>query len=132
MSIFIYGFIGVIALIFVFQIINSVAISVSARLREYGIMQAIGAESRQITRMVMAQAVAYGIFGILVGTAVGIPVNRLLYTWIITTRWGAAWRMPTVELFLIAGIIAASCIGAVYRPMKEIRNMSVVETLTTF
>ena len=103
MSVFIYGFICIIALISIVQIMNSIAMSVNARIHEYGTMLAIGAENGQIIRMIMAEAATYGGCGILTGTLVGIPLHKLLYTWIITSRWGMSEdcrREPCARLFL--------------------------------
>lgn len=131
MSVFIYGFIAIIALISVFQIINSVAMSVNSRIHEYGTMKAIGAANEQITRMIVSESVTYGAFGILTGALLGIPLHKKLYSWIITSRWGDEWSMPLLFVTLIILIIGISCIAAVYRPVKEMQKMSIVDTLTT-
>lgn len=51
-ALFHYGFLAVIALISIFNIINSIAMSVSARMNEYGAMRAIGMSTAQMVRMV--------------------------------------------------------------------------------
>ena len=55
-ALFVYGFLILIALITVFNIINSIAMSVSARIRQYGSMRAIGMSNRQLVRMIAAEA----------------------------------------------------------------------------
>lgn len=51
-ALFLYGFLAVIALISILNIINSIAMSVSARMNEYGAMRAIGMSTAQMVRMV--------------------------------------------------------------------------------
>ena len=58
-ALFFYGFLIIIALISVFNIINSVAMSVASRLRQYGAMRAIGMEIGQMVRMIMWETVTY-------------------------------------------------------------------------
>lgn len=64
-SLFIYGFLAVIVLIAFFNIINCVGMSVSARMKEYGAMRAVGMSVRQLIRMVAGEAVTYVAFGVI-------------------------------------------------------------------
>lgn len=53
----VYGFLGIIALVSILNIMNSISLSVSARMKQYGAMRAVGMDSRQITKMISAEAV---------------------------------------------------------------------------
>ena len=103
--------------------------SVSARLRQYGAMRAIGMSMRQFTRMVAAEAAAYGGACILVGCAVGIPLNRFLYEHTVTANWGTPWYVPWASLVLIVLLVALSAALAVRGPSRRIRRLSIVETI---
>ncbi|POP31180.1 ABC transporter permease [Lactonifactor longoviformis] len=129
-SLFIYGFLAVIALISVFYIINSIAMSVSARLRQYGAMRAIGMSDRQLIRMISAEAATYALFGIFFGCLIGLPINKLLFERLVTYRWGDAWYVPVGSLLVIILVIAGSAILAVRGPARKIRGMSVVDTIS--
>lgn len=50
----VYGFLAIIGLISLFNIVNSISMSVSARTKQYGVMRAIGMDGSQLTRMVAA------------------------------------------------------------------------------
>ncbi|MDE6891792.1 MAG: ABC transporter permease [Lachnospiraceae bacterium] len=126
---FVYGFLAVIVLITVFNIINSISMSVSARMPQFGTMRAIGMSDRQVIRMVAAEAGTYALTGIAAGAAVGILVNRLCYQMLITSRWGADWPVPAAALFLMMAVVAGSVILAVIGPAGRIREMSVAETI---
>ena len=71
-ELFVYGFLGVIALICTFHIMNSIAMSVAARRGQYGAMRAVGMDGTQMLKMVAAEAVTYGVWGMVVGCAVGL------------------------------------------------------------
>lgn len=129
-GLFVYGFLAVIALISVFNIVNSIAMSVSARMKQYGAMRAIGADSRQLVKMIAAQAGTYGICGIIAGCILGLPINRFLYQLLVTERWGEQWYIPFSSLGIIVCIVLGSVALAIYRPAKQIRDMSVVETIS--
>jgi len=71
MTLFIYGFLVIIALITIFNVVNSISISVSARMKQYGAMRAIGMSGRQLIKMVTAEAVTYSVAGSIAGCILG-------------------------------------------------------------
>lgn len=131
MSLFMYGFLAVITLIAFFNIINCIAMSVSARMREYGAMRAVGMTAGQLIKMVWGEAAAYTVFGVLSGCALGLPLNRLLFTSLVTSRWGDAWELPGKELFFILIVLLISVFLAVRGPAGRIREMTVADTIGT-
>ena len=78
-ALFVYGFLAVVALIAVFNIINSIAMSVSARMRQYGAMRAIGISVRQLQSMVAAETLVYLAGGLAEGLVLGLPLHYYLY-----------------------------------------------------
>ncbi len=129
MSVFLYGFLGVIALISFFNIVNCIAMGVSARMREYGAMRAIGMSVRQVIRMTAGEALTYMFFGMALGCAAGLPLNRMLFTALVTSRWGEAWSIPGWEMLVISVIMVGSVCAAVAGPAAQIRKMTVVDTI---
>ncbi len=129
-QLFVYGFLGVIALICAFHIMNSIAMSVSARIKQYGAMRAVGMDSVQMLKMVAAEAAAYGVWGVLLGCMAGLPLNRFCFDQLITFRWGTEWYFPMGPLCVIVAVVLGALMLAVYGPAKRIREMSVVDTIS--
>ena len=127
---FIYGFLGVISLISAFHIMNSIAMSVSARLRQYGAMRAVGMDSVQMLKMVAAEAITYGACGVLIGCGAGLPLNWFCFEKLVTFRWGTEWYFPVIPLCIIVVVVLGSLVLATYSPAKRIWNMSVVDTIS--
>lgn len=128
-AVFVYGFLAVIALISAVNIMNSIAMSVSARLREYGAMRAVGMDGGQMLWMITAEAAAYGLWGIFLGCGIGILLNRFIYEQMVTLRWGTPWYFPALPLLIIVLVIALSLLSAVYGPARRIEEMSVVDVI---
>ena len=129
MALFIYGFLVIIALISVFNIINSIAMSVSARLGQYGAMRAIGMSDKQVIRMVSTEALTYAVSGLALGCLIGLPLHKLIFEGMITFRWGDAWTLPVTALLLIVLTVGAATGLAVCGPAKRIREMTIVDTI---
>nr|WP_297176511.1 ABC transporter permease [uncultured Agathobaculum sp.] len=129
-SLFIYGFLVIIALITVLNIINSISMSVSARTRQYGAMRAVGMDGRQLTRMIAAEAATYALTGCILGCAAGLPLHRLLYDRLVTAHFPYfTWTMPFAALVVILLFVLGATVLAVYAPAKRMRRISVTETI---
>lgn len=120
-----YGFLSIIWIISLFNIINSISMSVSARIKQYGAMRAVGMEGRQLTRMISAEAYIYAVSGLVVGCGIGLPLSRFLYIRLITRYMGIEWHFPILWFGIVFVFIFVSAVIAVYAPAKRIRNMPV-------
>ncbi|GFI11439.1 hypothetical protein IMSAGC007_03916 [Lachnospiraceae bacterium] len=129
-ALFIYGFLVVIALITVFNVINSISMSVSARIKQYGAMRAIGMSSRQLVKMIMTEAATYSFVGSLTGCLVGLPVHKYLFEHMVTGRWGDPWRIPVPVLAIMVLLVVITALIAVRGPARRIHNMSVIDTIS--
>lgn len=129
LSVFLYGFLAVIALIGFFNMINNIAMSVSARTKEYGAMRAIGMSRKQLINMVAGEATTYALFGASFGCAAGLPLNRFLFQSLVTSRWGDAWSIPGSELLVILIIMLGSVCLSIVGPTGQIRRMTIVDTI---
>lgn len=128
-TLLVYGFLAIIAIITVFNIMNSVSMSASARTKQYGVMRAVGMEVGQVAKMILAEAATYAISGCAVGCALGLPLNRFLFRVMVSDYWGIDWSIPVGETLIIAAIVLIAVAAAVYAPTKRIANLSIAETI---
>ena len=62
----------------IFAIRNSFAISISEKMKTYGMLSSVGATKKQIRRMVLFEGFVIGLIGISIGILLGVLVNILL------------------------------------------------------
>lgn len=129
-GLFIYGFLVLIALITLFNIINSIAMSVAAKMKQYGAFRAIGLSNRQLAKMIVAEASTYAITGTICGSVLGIVCNKILFGKLIAYRWGDAWSVPWVELGIIIVVVVIAVILAVRNPIRKMKETSIVDTIS--
>ena len=125
-----YGFLAIIGSISLLNIINSISMSVSARMKQYGILRAIGMDDAQLKRMISAEAGTYAVSGFVVGIALGLVLNRMLYTRLITHYFGAAWQVPWGCLAVIVIVVLAAVVLAVYNPVRRILMQPITATIS--
>lgn len=124
-----YGFLAIISFITVLNIMNSVSMGVSARIKQYGAMRAVGMEGRQLTKMIMGEAVTYAFCGTAVGVTIGLMFHYVIYVKIVVTHFGGAWKIPFSTIGIILLLVSISCVAAVHAPAKRIRNMAITATI---
>ena len=127
-----YGFLGIIAVITIFNIMNSISMSVSARMKQYGAMRAVGMSAHQLAKMIAAEAVTYAVCGLLIGSAAGLYLHRKITIRLIIDHFGGVWKVPVDALVIIVLIVIFSCVSAVYAPAKRMREMEITETINEF
>ena len=124
-----YCFLAIIAMITLFNMINSISMSVSARMKQYGAMRAVGMDGRQLTRMITAEAFTYAVSGLVVGCVLGLALSRFLHIKLLTRYFGTAWSVPVALLCIIVIFDFAAALIAVYAPSKRIQSMVITDTI---
>lgn len=124
-----YSFLAIIAMITLFNIINSISMSVTARIKQYGGMRAVGMDGKQLSRMIAAEAFTYAISGLVVGCSVGIALSRFLHIKLLMRYFGTPWSLPIALLGIIIVFDFTSAVVAVYAPAKRIRSMAITSTI---
>lgn len=126
----VYAFLTIVALVTVLNIVNSISMSVSARMKQYGAMRAVGMDERQMTKMIACEAFTYAALGCAVGCGIGLPISKILYDFLITEHFpSAVWHFPITSLAIILLFVLLAAIAAVYAPAKRIRSMPITATI---
>ena len=126
----VYAFLSIIALVTVLNIVNSISMSVSARMKQYGAMRAVGMDERQVTKMIAAEAATYAVLGCAVGCIIGLPLSKLLYDSLIARHFPyAVWNFPIGSLIIILLFVSLAVVAAIHAPAKRIRSMPITATI---
>ncbi|MGS5514472.1 ABC transporter permease [Clostridioides difficile] len=127
-KIFVYGFIVVISLVSVTNILNTVSTSINLRKRELAIIQSIGVTSNGFRKMIYLESFIYGIlsliFGIPIGIGMTLVMNKLISGVIEFSPvipW-AAIAICIVSVFIITFIAA-------YIPMSKLNKENIIDNI---
>lgn len=119
-------------------IYNSFSISISERIRQFGIMKSIGASNRQIKHMVLFEAFLLAIIGIVLGVIIGCVGIGITLAWVqnnfivnIANKVGMGLRLVISPLpILIAVMIClVTTIVAAYIPAYKAIHKSAIEAI---
>ena len=112
-------------------IVNTLIISVSERRREIGIVRAIGAMRSQVRKMVLLEAVAISVIGVIVGTFAGV-LDTLFMTHtqsVIAEGFTVPFFFPWSLILLTLPVVIAASLAAGWWPARNAVRMQVIEAI---
>jgi|GEM_PF-168246 len=125
-----YGLLAVLALPSLIAILNTLAISVLERTREIGMLRAIGATRKQVSRTVLAEALLLAA----IGTAFGL-IAGLYLGYVFVLGMNASGIFPMEYTFPYIGIVIAIAVGLLFGviaailPARQAARMEIIEAL---
>ncbi|MFA5407560.1 MAG: FtsX-like permease family protein [Bacilli bacterium] len=78
-SIFLYGFIILVSLITITNVINTITTSIYLRRREFAMLKAVGMTDKDFNKMIRFESLFYGLKSLLFGLPVGIFTDYLMF-----------------------------------------------------
>lgn len=132
-----FGIALLIAFCMVIFVYNTVSISITEKIRQYGAMRCIGLDSRGLLRLMTAETMFYAVCGIAVGMLAGTFLNRLVAGPIVSYMAGITLvgdesgilsYIATSVLTLIAVLLAFVVVFLKIRKLEPVEMMRFVET----
>jgi putative ABC transport system permease protein len=112
-----------------FGIVNTLGLSIYERIRELGLLRAVGMSKRQVKRMIRVEAVIVALLGAILGLVVGI-----LFGWALQQALSDLgidrFAVPVGQLIVM--LIAAALIGVVAAiwPARRAAKLNILEAIT--
>lgn len=128
MAIFIYGFVAVIALISILNIISTMNTSIASKTKYLGVMRALGMSGAQLYRMVLVEAVTYGLTGCLAGCILGVALQKVLVENTLTS-FHIIWKFPLVHIIVIFVFTIMVTAFSVKGPLKRFKSRGIAEVI---
>lgn len=120
----------IVAVVAAVALMNTLMLSVLERRRELGVLRAVGASRRFATGIVLAEAVAVGIVGGLVGLVFGASLHYLATIVLsATTSIDIAYRVePIVALFALIALVV--CLLGAFPPAWRASRLNIIEAIS--
>jgi putative ABC transport system permease protein len=127
-SIFAYGFIGVITLIGCLNIVNTISTNLILRTKELSMLKAVGMTKRSIEKLVALEAIFYGTIAAFYGGVIGTGITYVLFRFLIGIR-EFEWSMPWGQILTaITGAVIVALISGLI-PLRKINKGNIIENI---
>lgn len=127
-SIFLYGFIGVITLIGITNIFNTITTNMNLRKKEFAMLKSIGMTKKEFSRMIRLESIFYGLKSLIIGIPIGIILSYGMYT-VFRNNMEMEYILPYKSI-VISIVFVAVIIGIIMKySMSKINKQNVIETI---
>lgn len=126
----IFGFASIAIVVGGIGIMNTMYTSVHERIKEIGVMKAIGAKNKTITTIFLIESGFFGLFGGLGGLILGLGLAKIIEIAVKTTGslYLHASITPQLIIFSLAFSFAIGCVAG-YLPSRSAAKMNPVDAL---
>ena len=127
-SIFLYGFIGVITLIGITNIFNTITTNMNLRKKEFAMLKSIGMTKKEFNRMIRLESIFYGVKSLIIGIPIGLLLSYGMYN-VFRNSMEMEYVLPYKSI-VVAVIFVAVVIGIIMRySMSKINKQNIIETI---
>lgn len=127
-SIFLYGFIIVISLIGITNIINTINTNMNLRRRELAMLKSIGMTKKEFNKMINLESIMYSTKALLIGIPLGILGSFLIYKAFASGNdFGYIFPIKAIIISIIVVYLLVSTI--MYFALRKTRNENIIETI---
>lgn len=126
-QVFVYGFVALISLITIFNIINTISSGIASRKKEFAMMKSVGITPKGFNKMIMLESAFYGIKAVIFG----LPISAL-----ISFGMHKALNNSTATfsidylLYLIVALVVFAIVGmTMIYSVKKVQQNNIIETL---
>ncbi len=127
-SIFLYGFIGVITLIGITNIFNTITTNMNLRKKEFAMLKSIGMTKKEFNRMIRLESIFYGVKSLIIGIPIGIVLSYGMYK-VFENSMEMEYVLP-YKAIVVAVIFVSVIIGIIMKySMSKINKQNIIETI---
>lgn len=123
-----YGFIALISLITIFNIINTISTGVAMRRKEFAMLKSVGTTPKGFNKMIMLESAFYGIKALVVSLPLSAVISYGLFCAVDPTVSYISTIDPVLYIAVVAVVFAVITASMLYS-VRKLRNDSIVETL---
>ena len=127
-SIFLYGFIGVITLIGITNIFNTITTNMNLRKKEFAMLKSIGMTKKEFNKMIRLESIFYGVKSLIIGIPIGILLSYGMYN-VFKDNMQMSYNLP-LKAIIISIIFVSIIIGIIMKySMSKINKQNIIETI---
>ncbi|GIP26341.1 ABC transporter permease [Paenibacillus sp. J23TS9] len=127
-GILLYGFIGVIVLIAFLNIVNTVSTNLILRTQEFAVLKAIGMTRDEVRKMIILEAVFYGVFAGVIGIMIGTGLDYGIHV-LFAGAFETAWVIPWLHIGIAFVGALFSTLLATIGPMYRLDKVNIIDAL---
>ena len=127
---FVYSFIGIITLIGLTNVFNTINTNMNLRKKEFASLRSIGMTNNEFDRMITLESFFYSFKSLAIGIPLGLVIGLGGYFWLHNMSNGVVkYSFPIMPLLLSIGAVGLLVWLIMTVSIRKVRNQNIIETI---
>jgi putative ABC transport system permease protein len=123
-----YFLLMVLAIPSLLGLINTLAINVIERTREIGLMRAVGATRKQVSRMILAESILLTLLGTVMGILAGLWMGYAIVG-AMSLLFHVTYSLPITAILIVTAMGLVIGVVAAWLPSRQAARLKIIEAL---
>lgn len=128
-GIFIYGFIGVISLIGMTNIFNTISTNMQLRSKEFASLKSIGMTKKEFNRMIRLESLMYGIKSLLIGIPLGVLGVFAIFSAFSNGNVPMSFVFPWKAILISIAVVFVAVWLIMKYSISKVNKQNIIETI---
>lgn len=128
-GIFVYGFIGVISLIGLTNIFNTISTNMQLRSKEFASLKSIGMTKKEFNRMIRLESLMYGIKSLLIGIPLGIAGVFAIFSAFSIGSVPMSFVFPWKAILISIAVVFVAVWLIMKYSISKVNKQNIIETI---
>ena len=127
-NVFVYGFIIMISLIGIVNVVNTISLNILLKKKEFGTLGTIGMSESQLSKMVILEGILHGIIASVIGGIISLGLVLIaikIISFGLTVSNKIYWQPFAIGFTVILVVVLIASLI----PLNKLKKMSLVETI---
>lgn len=128
-GIFVYGFIGVISLIGLTNIFNTISTNMQLRSKEFASLKSIGMTKKEFNRMIRLESLMYGIKSLLIGIPLGVLGVFAIFSAFSNGNVPISFVFPWKAILISIAVVFVAVWLIMKYSISKVNKQNIIETI---
>ena len=128
-GIFVYGFIGVISLIGMTNIFNTISTNMQLRSKEFASLKSIGMTKKEFNRMIRLESLMYGIKSLLIGIPLGVLAVFAIFSAFSKGSVPMGFVFPWKAILISIAVVFVAVWLIMKYSISKVNKQNIIETI---
>ena len=128
-GIFVYGFIGVISLIGMTNIFNTISTNMQLRSKEFASLKSIGMTKKEFNRMIRLESLMYGIKSLIIGIPLGIAGVFAIFSAFSNGNVPMSFVFPWKAILISIAVVFVAVWLIMKYSISKVNKQNIIETI---
>lgn len=128
-GIFVYGFIGVISLIGMTNIFNTISTNMQLRSKEFASLKSIGMTKKEFNRMIRLESLMYGIKSLLIGIPLGVLGIFAIFSAFSNGNVPMSFVFPWKAILISIAVVFVAVWLIMKYSISKVNKQNIIETI---